>query len=130
MEDPELYEAIYARFPHAVIEVNGGLTLQHIKAYSRVEDCHRAMAFDHKPSGTVKSVDMFMPDALPFFDVSGFDSWESVMNQWHSHACDARMLKVAGNHYTVLKKPDIEFFPRGAQQGARGTQSLIDRFGF
>lgn len=107
MEDPEFYEAIYARFPHAVIEENGGLTVQRIKAYIRVEDCHRAMAFDYKSSGTVKSVDMFMPNALPVFDVSGFDSWESVMKQWHSHSCDARMHKVAGNHCTVLKQPDI-----------------------
>jgi acyl-CoA synthetase (AMP-forming)/AMP-acid ligase II/thioesterase domain-containing protein len=123
MEDPEFYEAIYARFPPAVIEENGGLTVQRIKAYGRVEDCHRAMAFDYKPTGTVKSVDMFMPDALPFFDVSGFDSWEAVMNQWHSHAGDARMHKVAGNHYTVLKKPDIEVFQEALNKAleARGV---------
>lgn len=71
MEEPEFYEAIHARSPHAVIEKNGGLTVQRMKAYSRVEDCHRAMAFDYMPNGMVKSVDMFMPDALPFFDVSG-----------------------------------------------------------
>lgn len=123
MEDPEFYEAIYARFPHAVIEENGGLTLQRIKAYSRVEDCHRAMAFDYRPNGMVKSVDMFMPDALPFFDVSSFDLWESVMNQWHSHACDIRMHKVAGNHYTVLKKPYIEVFQEALNKAleARGV---------
>lgn len=74
MEDPKFYEAVYAHFPPAVIEENGGLTVQRIKAYGRVEDCHRAMAFEYKPSGTVKSVEMFMPDALPFFDVSGFHS--------------------------------------------------------
>jgi acyl-CoA synthetase (AMP-forming)/AMP-acid ligase II/thioesterase domain-containing protein len=123
MEDPEFYEAIYARFPPAVIEENGGLTVQRIKAYGRVEDCHRAMAFDYKPSGSVKSVDMFMPDALPFFDVSGYDSWEAVMDQWHSHAGNARMHKVAGNHYTVLKKPDIVVFQEALNKAleARGV---------
>lgn len=108
MEDPELYEAIYAQVPPAVIEGRGGTTVQRIKAYGRVEDCHRAMAFDCKLIGTVKSVDMFIPDALPFFDVSRLDSWEAVMNQWHSNAGGACMHKVVGIHYTVVKKPDIE----------------------
>lgn len=123
MEDPDFYEAIYAKFPPAVIEENGGLTVQRIKAYGRVEDCHRAMAFDYNPQGKVTAVDMFMPDALPFFDVSGFDSWDAVMQQWNEHADSTRMHKVAGNHYTVLKKPDIEVFQAALNKAleARGV---------
>jgi hypothetical protein len=50
----------------------------------------------------VLSKRLFIPEALPFFDISGFDSWQAVMDQWYSHAGDARMHKVAGDHYTVL----------------------------
>ncbi|KAF2171430.1 hypothetical protein M409DRAFT_63705 [Zasmidium cellare ATCC 36951] len=108
MEDPEFYEAIYGKFPPAVIQENGGLTIQRIKAYGKVEDWHRAIAAKYEAQGKVRSLDIFKANALPLFDVSGLGSWDAVMEQWCTLAESPRIHKVQGNHYTVLKKPDIE----------------------
>jgi acyl-CoA synthetase (AMP-forming)/AMP-acid ligase II/thioesterase domain-containing protein len=123
MEDPEFYEAIHKRLPPAVLQENGGLTVQRIKAYGKVEDCHRRMAWDYQPHGKVPVIDIFAPNALPLFDTSGFESWRAVLDQWQNHADDTRVHAISGNHYTVLKQPDILDFQKALNKAldARGV---------
>lgn len=123
MEDPEFYEAIHKRLPSAVLQENGGLTVQRIKAYGKVEDCHRRMAWDYQPHGRVPVMDIFAPNALPLFDASGFESWHAVLDQWQNHADDTRVHAISGNHYTVLKQPDILDFQKALNKAldARGV---------
>jgi thioesterase domain-containing protein len=97
--------------------------VQRIKAYGKVEDCHRRMAWDYQPHGKVPVIDIFAPNALPLFDTSGFESWRAVLDQWQNHADDTRVHAISGNHYTVLKQPDILDFQKALNKAldARGV---------